>query len=58
MATADVARRPTGAESCFHTNLLIYRATPGSTETDSVAADYALPLCGDVYKSAMALLQR
>jgi hypothetical protein len=57
MPTADLVRRPIGAESCFHTNVLIYRSSNGSTDADSVAADYVLPLCGDVYKSAMALLQ-
>lgn len=56
---ADAVRRPAGAESCFHTNLFIYRPQKGWTESDSVAAsDRVLPLCGDIYKAAMPQLER
>lgn len=34
MPSADVVRRPIGAESCFHTEVFIYSAAKGSPGTD------------------------
>lgn len=56
---APVARRPVGAESCFHTNVFVYAPTKGSAGRDSaMARDPILPLCGKVYQSALAGVER
>ena len=56
---APVARRPAGAESCFHTNVVIYRPRRGWSADDSdIAESRILPLCGQVYSSALAGLER
>jgi hypothetical protein len=56
---APVTRRPGGAESCFHTNVAIYRPRQGWSGDDSTSAESrVLPLCGQVYDSALAGLER
>ena len=56
---APIARRPIGAESCFHANVFIYPPEQGWASKDSVAAiSRVLPLCSTVYQSALAGLER
>lgn len=56
---APVTRRPAGAESCFHTTVAIYRPVQGWIADDSVIAESRiLTLCGQVYDSALAGLER
>ena len=56
---APVARRPAGAESCFHTDFAIYRPRQGWSADDSATAESRiLGLCGQVYSSALAGLER
>ncbi len=58
MPTADIVRRPIGAETCFHTNVFVFSPANGWAGSDSIAAaDHVLPLCGELYKLAMALLR-
>jgi len=56
---APATRRPGGAESCFHTNVAIYPARKGWSADDSaIAESHILTLCGRVYDTALAGLER
>jgi hypothetical protein len=56
---APVTRRPLGAQSCFHTNVLIYAPKQGWSGDDSATAESkTLAVCGQVYNSALAGLER
>ncbi len=55
---ADVIRRPRGAQSCFHTEVVVVMPRDGFQSGDSaMARSYILPLCGDVYHSSLAGLE-
>ncbi|HZJ01162.1 MAG TPA: hypothetical protein VFD22_10920 [Gemmatimonadaceae bacterium] len=55
---ADVIRRPRGAQSCFHTQVVVVMPRDGFQSGDSsMARSYILPLCGDVYRSSLAGLE-
>jgi hypothetical protein len=59
MPSAPIAPRPAGAQSCYHTDVLIYAMTRAHSAADSAAAgDRIIPLCGDVFKSALAGLDQ
>jgi hypothetical protein len=52
---ADVIRRPRGAQSCFHTQVVVVMPRDGFQSGDSaMARDYILPLCGDAYRKSLA----
>ena len=58
MPDAPIARRPTGAESCFHTNLVVYHDRRAATPSDTNSAtSYTLPLCGKIYGAALGGLE-
>lgn len=59
-ADAPIARRPAGAQSCFHANVLIYAPTHGwaAPKDSDVASGGIIARCGDVYRDAIGDLAR
>ncbi len=56
---APIARRPVGAVSCFHTDVSMYAPVRGWNTADTAAAgSRLLPLCGQIYRGALAGLER
>ena len=54
MRDAPIARRPAGAESCFHTGVFVYSAGASRLVADTNAVtSYVLPLCGKIYAVAL-----
>jgi hypothetical protein len=59
IASAPRVKRPIAALSCFRTDVLIYAPRDGWTANDSInAGSRVLSLCGDVYRVALAGLER
>ena len=58
---APITKRPAGAQSCYHMNVLIFKPTSGWTPADSEAAGaggIVIGLCSDIIKSAIGDLER